>query len=256
MKFRIGALALLMAMTAGAASAHSPYLLPNFFDATDRDHVTVQAGFTEAFFQPEVVMKADDYHVIGPDGAKTKITPTYFQDVTVFETATPANGTYRITTGTRAGRVSKAHLVKGEWEFLEPGKPAPADAVDMQSITRAEVFVSRGAPNDAALAPIGKGIEFHPITHPSSIFVGQDARFEVLLDGKPLANQVIELHHADEVYVDNVKGETVKADAKGQFTLKLKDPGVYQIMTRHRIDGGPTGVSQSLTYALTLEAVR
>jgi hypothetical protein len=29
------------------ASAHSPYLLPNSFDLGNRDHVSVQASFTD-----------------------------------------------------------------------------------------------------------------------------------------------------------------------------------------------------------------
>uniref|UniRef100_B0SX81 Uncharacterized protein n=1 Tax=Caulobacter sp. (strain K31) TaxID=366602 RepID=B0SX81_CAUSK len=37
---------------AGAAQAHSPYLLPSTFDVTDRKLVTVQGAFTESFFSP------------------------------------------------------------------------------------------------------------------------------------------------------------------------------------------------------------
>jgi uncharacterized GH25 family protein len=256
MKFLSAALAVTMAAT--AAHAHSPYLLPNTFDATDRDHITVQAAFAEHFFAPDVVMKADDYHAIGPDGGRLTVTPTYLQDVAVFETATKANGTYRITTGTRAGRISKAFLNKGEWEFLDPEKPVPAgvNAVDMQSITRAEVYVSRGAPTDAALAAIGKGIEFRALTHPNSIFVGQPAVFETLLDGKPLPNQTIELHRADEVYADGDKGETLVTDAAGRFTVKAAAPGLYHAMTRYRRDAAPGAPAQSLTYALTFEATK
>ncbi len=255
MRHQVLGLALGAALAASAAQAHSPYLLPNTFDATDRDHITVQGSFTEHFFSPVVVMKADDYHAIGPDGARTPVSPTYLRDLAVFELPTPANGTYRITTGTRAGRVAKAHLVKGEWIFLNPEEPIPAgvNAVDMQSITRAEVYVSRGAPNAAALAPIGKGIEFHAITHPSSLFIGQPATFEVLLNGKPLPGQVIELHKGDEVYAGAEKGTTVTADKAGRFSLTVATAGVYQAMTRHRVDAAPGAPAQSLTYALTFD---
>ena len=51
------------------ALAHSPYLLPNAFDLVERKHVTVEASFTETFFVPDVAMKADDYHVVSPDGS-------------------------------------------------------------------------------------------------------------------------------------------------------------------------------------------
>jgi len=258
MRLRICGVALIAAMSAGSASAHSPYLLPNTFDATGRDHITVQGAFTEQFFAPEVAMKADDYHAIGPNGAKTAVSPTYLRDVALFELATPADGTYRITTGTRAGRVAKAHLVKDEWIFLNPEEPVPAGvhAVDMQSVTRAEVYVSRGAPSDTVLAPIGKGIEFRAITHPNKLFVGQAATFQVLLNGKPLPRQPIGLHHGDEVYSGGEKGTRIVADADGRFSLKLAAPGVYQAMTRHRIDAEPGAPAQSLTYALTFDVTQ
>ena len=66
-----------------AVQAHSPYLLPNAFDLVDRKHVTVEASFTETFFVPDVAMKADDNHVIAPDGAKHALTPLYTQDLAI-----------------------------------------------------------------------------------------------------------------------------------------------------------------------------
>jgi hypothetical protein len=258
MRVRLGGLALAAALFGGAAQAHSPYLLPNAFDATGRDHVTVEASFTEHFFVPDVVMKSDDFHAIGPDGARVALAPTYLRDLTVFETPTPVDGTWRITSGARVGRTAKAMLVKGEWVFLDPDKPVPAGAmpVDMQSLTTAEVYVSRGKPNATALAPIGKGLEFHALTHPNSIVVGQDARFEVLINGKPLGGQVISIHQAGEDYAEAAKPVEVVSDAAGRFVLKVGQPGVFLAMTRYRLPPADGKPGQSLTYALTFEAVR
>lgn len=255
-RFRLGGLALAALLVSGAAQAHSPYLLPNAFDATSRDHVTVQASFTEDVFTPDIAMKSDDFHAIGPDGAKVALTPTYLRDLTVLEAATPANGTWRITSGQRVGRMSKVVLVKGEWVFLEPDKPVPAGAkpLDMQSLTVAETYVSRGAPNATALAARGKGLEFHALTHPNEIVAGEAASFEVLLDGKPLPAQTISIHSGGVAYLENAKPVEVITDAAGKFAVKVDRPGVYLAMTRHRVapaDGKP---GQSLTYALTFEA--
>ncbi len=249
--------ALLLALAAPAAQAHSPYLLPSVFDASDRKVVTVQGSFTESFFTPEVVMKSDAYAVIGPDGVRVALKPTYLSEVALVEAVTEKPGTYRITTGQRAGRTAKAALVKGEWQFFE-GDKAPADAIDMQSLTMAEVYVTRGAPNDAALAPVGKGLEFHAITHPSKITTGQDAVFEVLFDGKPLARQEITLSPADDRYADTKAApKTVTSDAKGRFALKVDRSGVYQVQTRYRVAPAAAGQpGQSFTYALTFESLR
>lgn len=238
------------------AAAHEPYLMPNLFDISGRDHVTLQASFTEDLFRPDVVMKSDDWQVIGPDGAKAALTPTYLRDLAVMEAQTPADGTYRLSSGVRAGRIAKAAQVKGAWVFLEDGKPAPdgATAVEMQSITVAEAYVSRGKPSDGALKPRGTGLEIRAVTHPSSIIVGQEAVFELLADGKPLADQQIALTAADKAYGAPALPAAVTGP-DGLFTFKAPRPGVYHAMTRHRI--GPAAPGQphrSLTYALTFEA--
>lgn len=257
MKVISGLAAAAWAVSASVAAAHSPYLLPNTFDATGRDHVTVQASFSEAFFKPDVVMKSEDFHAVGPDGARAALTPTYFKDLAVLEAPTGADGTWRITSGHRVGRTAKAALIKGEWVFQDPNRPFPEGVtpVDMQSLTTAEVYVSRGAPNDAALQPTGKGLEFRPITHPSSILVGAPAQFEVLVDGKPLAGQAIEVHRADED-AEGAAPTQVVSDAAGRFVITVDRPGVFHAMTRYRIAPTAGLPARSLTYALTFEADR
>ena len=245
---------------AGAAQAHSPYLLPTVFDASDRKLVTVQGSFTESFFTPEVVMKSDAWAVVGPDGARKALTPTNLRELALVEVATEAPGTYRITTGQRTGRTAKAVLVKGEWEFIEDPSKAPAGTtpVDMQSLTLADVYVTRGAPTTTALAPVGKGLEFVAVTHPSSITTGQDARFVVLFDGKPVKGQAVTVNAADDHYAEaKTPPVTVTSDDQGRFTVKPARSGVYQIQARYRV--APTAadpVGHSYTYALTFESLR
>ncbi len=157
---------------AAPAFAHSPYLLPNAFDATGRDHVTVEGSFTERFFTPDVVMKSDSFAVVGPDGAVQALKPAYFRDLTVLETDTKQDGTWRITSGQRVGRTADAAFVKDAsgdgWVFFDPekGPPAGAKAVKMTSLTKAEVYVSRGKPSDKPLAPTGQGWSSTPSPTP------------------------------------------------------------------------------------------
>ena len=240
-----------------AAHAHSPYLLPNAFDLAERKHVTVEASFTETFFVPDVAMKADDYHVVAPDGSKQTLTPIYAQDLAIVEAPTLSQGTYRISTGQRTGRTAKALYRNGDYEFVEPGKAAPAGArlYDVKSITTAEVYVTRGKPSETALAPRNKGLEFRALTHPNSLFAGKEAKFEVLLDGHALANQPISVHFDDERYSDKKLYAETKTDSAGRFSVNLQQPGIYLAMTRHRLlpaTEGEPGTSH--TYAVTFEA--
>ncbi|HWW26025.1 MAG TPA: DUF4198 domain-containing protein [Caulobacter sp.] len=247
-------------LLASAAQAHSPYLLPSAFDVTDRKLVTVQGSFTESFFSPEVVMKSDAWAVVGPDGARKPLSATNLRELALVEVATEQPGTYRITSGQRTGRTAKAVLVKGEWVFLEDPSKAPAGAapVDMQSLTMADVYVTRGAPTTAALAPVGKGLEFVAVTHPSSIFTGQDAQFTVLFDGRPVKGQAVTLHAGDDRYADaKAPPVTLVSDDQGRVTVKVARSGVYQIQARYRV--APTSadpVGHSYTYALTFESLR
>src|SRR5688500_14290634 len=119
---------LLTALIAAPAGAHSPYLLPNAFDLGERDHVSVQASFTEKFFVPDVVMKATNWHVVSPDGKSSALTPVYTKDLAVLDVDTPQPGTYRISTGVRDGRVAKGVIAGAEWKFLRPNDVPPAGA--------------------------------------------------------------------------------------------------------------------------------
>lgn len=241
----------------GSAQAHSPYLLPNLFDLGKRDHVTVQGSFTEDFLEPDVAMKSEDYHVLTPAGAKQALTPVYTRDLAILEADTKGQGTYRISTGKRAGRTAKAVWVNGDWEFLSPKDSALAGTktYDVQSITVSDVYVTQGKPSDQVLAPRGNGLEYRALSHPNSIFVGKAMSFEVLFDGKPLAGHAVSVYTGQARYSDKKAFAEVTTDKAGRFSFKPDKPGVYLAMSRHR----PTPAADSLqgvsyTYSVVLEA--
>lgn len=260
---RMGGIAgagLLLAVAPGAALAHMPYLLPNVFDTVERDHVTVQASFTEDPFIPEVVMKSDAFHVLGANGRTPITAVTYLRDLAVFEAPIPAKGAYRISSGERLGRKGKMFKsAAGQWEMTGEGaeRPAGVELVDVQSVTLAEVYVSRGAPTNEALAVTGKGLELRPITHPSAIFAGQPARFELTFDGKPVGGASVEVYRSAGIYDGRKRLDgALKTDAKGGFALTPPDAGTYLALIRHRT-AAPAGAEtpyRSYSYSLTFEA--
>jgi uncharacterized GH25 family protein len=239
-----------------AANAHFPYLLPNKFDLDERDHVSVQASFTEDYLVPDVVMKADDYHVVMPDASRVAIAPMYTKDLAVLDVATTQDGTYRISTGERAGRTGKAALLAdGSWKFLREGdEPVAGGKVhEVRSITRADAFVSRGSPTDTALALTNKGLEFQFLTHPSRLLAGKDAKVRVLHEGKPLSGQLITMQKAALADASSSPLE-LRTAADGSLSLPFATPGIYHVMTRHRFAlAGAEARAESHTYAVTLE---
>jgi uncharacterized GH25 family protein len=250
-------LILISVVCAGIVQAHSPYLLPNKFDLTKRDHVSVQASFTEQFLIPDVVMQADDYHVVMPDGARAPIVPVYTKDLAILDVPTTIDGTYRLSTGIRSGRTAKAALLAdGKWQFFgeREGPPAGGKVHEIKSITRAEAYVSRGTPTDAALAPTNKGLEFQMLTHPNRLLAGAGAKIRVLYDGKPVPSQAISVQKAAlEEGAIAAPGE-VRTAADGTAALPFTVPGLYHLMARYRfaLPGGE-GKAESHTYAITLE---
>lgn len=252
--------ALLLAAPA-TALAHMPYLLPGQFDLTNRNHVTVEASFTEDIFVPEVVMKSDSWQVRGPDGVQPIANVTYLRDLAIFEVDTPKPGAYRISSGERLGRTGTMYkAADGSWTMVGESGPAPAGAeqVAVQSITVAEVYVSKGEPTDDVLAPTGKGIELRPITHPNNIFAGEKATFELLFDGKPLAGVKVELFRAAGLYDGRKALPALTTDATGRFTLTAPDAGTYMTLVRHRA-AAPAGSAlpyRSYSHSLTFEATQ
>lgn len=244
------------ASCAGVASAHSPYLLPNRFDVTKRDHVSVQASFTEAFLIPDVVMKADDYHAMLPDGTKAALAPVYTKDLAVIDVTTTLEGTYRLSTGIRAGRTGKAALINDEWKFFDEreGAPAGGRVYEIKSVTCAEAYVSRGTPTEKVLAPGNRGFEFQMLTHPNRLIAGSGIKVRVLFDGKPMPAQVISVQRASVEEGAKPAPVETRTGADGIANLTLAEPGLYHAMARYRF-ALPSGEAkaESHTYAITLE---
>lgn len=236
-----------------------PYVLPTLFDIGKADHVTVQAAFAEDIFIPEVAMRDAPFHLVGPGGKALPTGPvTHLRDLSMFEASVPADGTYRVTSGQRAGRKGKMFRQGEGWAMRGEGRepPAHAEQVDVQSMTLAEAYVTRGQPTEGALSPAGKALEIQPITHPNGISIGSDVRFVLLFDGKPLPQADITLFRAAGYYDGHKIAAQIKSDAAGRFTLRPADAGTYLILVRHR-GAAPAGSEtpyRSYTYTLTFDA--
>lgn len=260
MKFIFRFAVLIMAATAApSAQAHMPYVLPTQFDVGKGDHVTVQSSFAEDAFVAEVAMRDAPFHLVGPAGDELPTQPvTHLRDLTVFEAALPQDGTYRVTSGQRAGRIGKMFRQGDTWAMRGEGAEAPAGAtmVDVQSMTLADAYVTRGQLSAGALKPTGTGLEIQAITHPNAIVAGSGAQFVLLFDGKPLPATQITLFRSAGVYDGRKIAGQVSSDGDGRFTLKPDDAGTYLILVRHR-GAAPAGSQtpyRSYTYTLAFDA--
>lgn len=243
---------------AGPAAAHTGYLKPNLFNTPQRGHVTVEGAFAEEMFVPDFVMKADDYHVVTPAGTKVKLGGvTYLRDLALFEVDLPVNGTYRVSTGIREGAKRKMALVGAKWEPLRENAELPAGTrvAEAQSITRSDVYISKGPASDKALAPAGTGLEIIPQAHPNRLDKDGTLPVKLLFEGKPLAGVAINLLGPGLPGDEDAKAVTVTTDKDGKASFALPIEGAFVLLARHRVEAaeGPVGVrshSATLTFAV------
>lgn len=263
MKSPLALAGILAVAVASAASAHTPYLAPNTFAPRAGGVVTLDAAFAETFFVPEAAFDHSAFQVTGPDGRSVAPgTVHVLKTRTVVEHPLPeAKGTYRFSTGPRLGALFRTWEANGErHSSRDPDVKIPEGATvlaDFQSLTLAETYVSIDAPDRAALAPRGKGLELVPITHPNDLYAGERFEFLVHYDGRPLADQKVEI--AEAVWTSDRKPHTevLLTDAQGRVTLQLREAGTWLALMRHRTKapaGSPTA-EISNSYTLTFRVL-
>lgn len=247
---------------AGPAEAHTSYMSPNVFSAgPETERVTIQTSFTEDFLRPEFPVESQDFHLYRPNGQRDAYkNVVVLSQMTVLEDDLAEAGTYLFTTGERLGRTGLQAQVGGAWRPLEPGATAPAGAPTRrsQTATVANVYVTKGAPTNGVLAIQVGHLAIVPITHPSAIFLDSGFQFRVLFDGRPLANQEINLYRDGGGYDATPFHQIVRTDASGEARLSFERAGVYVIMTRASGDA-PAGAAtpvRSYTTSLTFEVAR
>lgn len=262
-------------MAAAAPALGGAYLLPSNFGPV-REYVTIQAGQSEPYFTPVAAIRAPgDFLAIDPRGASVKLTATILRELAIMEAPLTSDGTWRFTTGDRVARTNKWARVNGEWKPVRPANspargaaqveesaiPAGAERMDSIGILKAETYVSRNKPDRAALATTGKGFELSPVSHPNEVYADEAFRFVFLSEGKPVPGQTFSVVKSGEQYKDSPSRTDGKADAQGQASVKLKDPGVYVLEANWYSSpspapaGGPP-IALTVNYTLTFEVTR
>lgn len=221
------------------ASAHTPYLVPSNFAPRAGQTITLDASFAETFFVPEAAFDDSQFTVTGPDGAEAPLASQVMKTRTVAEYTLPAGtGTYRLSTGPRLGALFRTWEQNGKRESSrDPAAKIPAGAKvisDFQSLTQAVSYVTAGNPDRAALAPRNKGLELLPVTHPNDLYVGETFDFIVQYDGKPLADQPVEITEAVWSSDRTPQVTNLKSDAAGHVRFPLSAAATWLALTRYR----------------------
>lgn len=249
-----------------SALAHKTWLLPSqTVIAGNSPWITVDAAVSnDLFYFNHVPLRTEGLVITAPDGSRVEAqnlaTGKYR---TVFDVELKQPGTYRIAT-VNSG-------LFGSWE--ENGKPkrwrgtpatfateVPKDAKNLQvsqSLGRVETFVTNGSPNDTALKTTGQGLELVPITHPNDLFAGEQAKFKLLLDGKPAVGLEFEITRGGTRYRNAQEEIKVTTDANGEFSVTWPEAGMYwlETATQDAKTSLPQAKQRRLSYVATLEVL-
>ena len=262
---RIAALTITVFGLSAAASAHNLWLLPSSTTVSAPQWITVDAAVSnDLFYFNHNALALDGLSISAPDGntlqpenvARGKLRNSF--DVNL---AQP--GTYRLAvtcSGVMASWTENGQRKRWGGEPAAFEKSVPADATELQvnqSVGRIETFVTVGKPSTDVFKPSGVGLELVPVTHPNDLVVGEPARFQFLIDGKPAAGLDVELIPGNSRYRDKLDERKYTTDAEGRVSLAFDAPGMYWLSASAKDD--KVAIKQAkerrLSYAATIEVM-
>lgn len=244
-------------LAAPLANAHTPYLVPVSFEPAYKDWVSLDAGFAEAFFYPDVPFTNGNFQVLTPAGEWKK--PSRYEEFTtrtILEYQLTDKGTYRFTTGSRLGDVFRSYELNEERKATRDPKdvlPEGAKLLDhYQSVTVAETYVTKDKPTTAALKPYNKGLEIVAVKHPNDLVAGDKFQLRVLFDGKPLAAKEINLYTAQDGNDHEKPTATATTNAQGDAEFTVANKGIYLLHVRHTAPAPKDAKAPNYGYIYTL----
>lgn len=245
------------------AQAHVPYIQPASFEPIRGGWVSLDAAFAERFFIPELAFNDSEFSVLTPTGAKVKPSlMQYSHTRTMAEHQLTDDGTYRFSTGLRYGAIFHTYEYNGERkssrdaDFVLP-KGAKSLA-HFQAVTRAETYVSKGAPDHRALTPSGEALELEFLSHPNDLYTDSQVRARLLFNGKPLAQQTVSTYLVVAGANDEKVTHQLTTDAAGVLSFTPEQAGTYLLLSRYRTDAPASAkVPQySYSYSVVLEVTQ
>lgn len=226
------AVSLLMPMT---AQAHRQWLLPASAQTDHREGwITIDAAVSEDLFNFDTnALDLDGLTIVGAAGQVEPQNLFKGKTRSAFDLQLPKEGTYRVSKVNES--VMANYKLNGEakrWRGTEDKlkQEIPADAKELsitRTVARLETYVSRGTPDTAVLKAAGKGLEILPLTQPAELFAGEKASFRVLLEGQPVAGQVVAIVPGGVRYRGVLNEVTATTDSKGEFSVNWAAPGMY-----------------------------
>lgn len=222
----------------GLAMAHPMWLLPHEFNLSgeEAEWITVDASASHTIFGFDKPLSLDKAEIIAPDGSKQRVS-SYFKGHrrSVFDLQIDQPGTWKLST--QRPPVYITYYISGKRDAekrmfvdkLEAQKRLPDNARDVKTMLyqiSTMSFITWQAPDNGVLTLKNKGLELAGATHPSDVVAGEEAEFQLFMDGKPAADVEIELTPHGTKYRDDRQMIKMKSDKDGmvRFTPEMAGP--------------------------------
>lgn len=249
-----------MLLSSFSTLAHVPYLNPASFEPVRGGWVSLDAAFADRFFLPEAVFDNSQFTVLTPDGQNQALQSVHYGSTrATAEHKVAADGTYRFSTGLRYGAVFHTYELNGERKnSRDPAFVLPAGAQSIahfQAVTRAETYVSKGAPDHVAIKATGEALELEFLSHPNDLYTNSTVRARVLYKGKPLPQQQVNAYLVAKGANDENATYQLTSDSAGVISFVPQQQGSYLLVSRYRTAAPNTAKvpTYSYTYSVVLE---
>lgn len=259
--FRIAGIASMLALAlASTLAAHDFWLVPNAFELSPGDSVTVLGQTSSQFPTTESAVATDrvaDARLIGAT-SESRITGISIDGKSLRLAARPSTvGQYLIVTGLhwRSARESAQSFRR----YLElEGAPAALERIDREgllkgrdSVTRryakyAKTFVQVGASGDRAFKRVvGQPLEFVPVQDPAGLKPGDTLAVRLILLGRPASGARV---HAGAVHWtpgsagephEAAKDVDLVADVAGIVRVPIASAGLWNVRTIQIVQSSP-----------------
>ncbi|KAF0810301.1 hypothetical protein A167_00982 [Alcanivorax sp. S71-1-4] len=247
------------------AQAHRAWIVPAATAlSSDNPWVTFDAAISNDIFHPDYhAMPLTHLTVTAPDGSAAEIQNAHTGKYrSTFDLNLTQRGTYKVSS---AGSFviamweenGERKRWRGDADGLKDAIPAGADNVRIiESARRLETYVTAGAPTLEVFTPTGKGLELVPVTHPNDLFAGEEATFQLLIDGEPAAAAEVEVIPGGMRYRNQQDEITASTDKQGRFSLTWPAAGMYWLSAELQDDKSSIpNASRRASYTGTFEVL-
>jgi hypothetical protein len=243
----LGILSLFTSLT----HAHGRYILPShtLLSGKEPQYVTLSASISNDVFHPdkplgnngggkvnpflERIFRQIETTITMPDGSQSNdIHWRAYARQSLADIKLEKSGTYKISFRQPTTPFTTFKQADGEESrIFGKNTSLPKGATDRVNHTvtsRVETYISHNTPNQSALRSTGQGLELISRTHPNDLFVGESAKFQLLLNGKIVPDRtLIKLTREGTRHRNQRETTKIETSNQGRFQTNFTKPGFY-----------------------------